>query len=75
MMMLTTYIAAVDFVTAATDGDDDDDDDDDEDYDCEYTVETSNTSRTLTGSKLVDHSDVVGTSPVGAAPTASSFST
>ena len=36
---------------------------------------TSNISRTLVGNKIVDHSDVVGTSPVGAAPTTSSFST
>ena len=35
----------------------------------------SNTNRTLVGNKIVDHSDVVGQSPVGAAPTASSFST
>ena len=34
----------------------------------------SNISRTLVGNKIVDHSDVVGASPVGAAPTASSFS-
>ena len=32
-------------------------------------------SRTLVGNKIVDHSDVVGASPVGAAPTTSSFST
>ena len=31
--------------------------------------------RILLGNKLVDHSDVVGASPVGAAPTTSSFST
>ena len=31
--------------------------------------------RTLVGNKIVDHSDVVGASPVGAALTASSFST
>ena len=31
--------------------------------------------RTLGGNKIVDHSDVVGASPVGAAPTTSSFST
>ena len=37
--------------------------------------ETSNVSRNLGGNKFVDHSDVVGTSPVGAAPTTSSFST
>ena len=35
----------------------------------------SNISRTLVGYKFVDHSDVVGASPVGAAPTTSSFST
>ena len=34
-----------------------------------------NISHTLVGSKIVDHSDVVGASPVGAAPTTSSFST
>ena len=36
---------------------------------------TSNIRRTLVGNKIVDHSDVVGASPVGAAPTISSFST
>ena len=36
---------------------------------------TSNTSRTLVGNKIVDNSDVVGASPVGATPTTSSFST
>ena len=36
---------------------------------------TSNVSRTLVGNKIVDNSDVVGASPVGAAPTTSSFST
>ena len=35
----------------------------------------SNIRRTLVGNKIVDHSDVVGVSPVGAAPTTSSFST
>ena len=30
---------------------------------------------TLVGNKIVDHSDAVGASPVGAAPTTSSFST
>ena len=35
----------------------------------------SNISRTLVGNKIVDLSDVVGASPVGAAPTTSSFST
>ena len=36
---------------------------------------TSNISRTLVGNKIVDNSDVVGASPVGAASTTSSFST
>ena len=36
---------------------------------------TSNISRTLVGNKIVDNSDVVGASPVGAAPTTSSFPT
>ena len=35
----------------------------------------SNIRHTLAGNKFVDHSDVVGASPVGAAPTTSSFST
>ena len=35
----------------------------------------SNIRRNLVGDKIVDHSDVVGASPVGAAPTTSSFST
>ena len=35
----------------------------------------SNIRHTLVGNKIVDHSDVVGASPVGAAPTTSSFST
>ena len=34
----------------------------------------SNIGRTLVGNKIVDHSDVVGASPVGAAPI-TSFST
>ena len=37
--------------------------------------QVSDISRTLAGYKIVDHSDVVGASPVGAAPTTSSFST
>ena len=37
--------------------------------------QTSDISNTLLGNKIVDHSDVVGASPVGAAPTTSSFST
>ena len=35
---------------------------------------TSNIRRTSVGNKIVDHSDVVWASPVGAAPTTSSFS-
>ena len=35
----------------------------------------SNIRRTLVGNKIVDHSYVVGASPVGTAPTTSSFST
>ena len=37
--------------------------------------QTSNISCTLVGNKIVDHWDVVGASPVGAAPTTSSFLT
>ena len=40
-----------------------------------YYRKTSNIRRTLVGNKIVDHSDVVVASPVGAAPTISSFST
>ena len=36
---------------------------------------TSNKSHTSVGDEIVDNSDVVGASPVGAAPTTSSFST
>ena len=36
---------------------------------------TSNISRTSVGDEIVDNSDVVGASPVGTAPTTSSFST
>ena len=35
----------------------------------------SNISCTLIGNEIVDHSDVVGASPVGAAPITSSFTT
>ena len=46
---------------------------------CDWLVQiyrkTSNIRRTFVGNKIVDHSDVVGASPVGAAPTTSSFST
>ena len=38
-------------------------------------LKTFKISCTLVGNKIVDHSDVVGASPVGAAPTTSSFST
>ena len=37
--------------------------------------QTSNISHILIGNKLFDYSDVIGASPVGAAPTTSSFST
>ena len=37
--------------------------------------QTSDISRILIGDNIVDHSDVVGASPVGATPTTSSFST
>ena len=37
--------------------------------------QVSNIRRTLVGNKIVDNSDVVGASPVGAAPTTSSLST
>ena len=45
------------------------------DRDLDNYPQTSNICRTLVGNKIVDHSDVVGASPVGAAPTTSSFST
>ena len=37
--------------------------------------QVSNIRRTLVANEIVDLSDVVGASPVGAAPTTSSFST
>ena len=37
--------------------------------------ETSHIKHTFVGNIIVDHSDVVGASPVGAAPSTSSFST
>ena len=37
--------------------------------------QVSNIRRTLAGNKIANHSDVVGASPVGAAPITSSFST
>ena len=36
---------------------------------------SSSICRTLVGNEIVDNSDVVGASPVGAAPTTSPFST
>ena len=39
-----------------------------------YYRQTSNTSPTLVGNNIADHSDVVGASPVGDAPTTSSYS-
>ena len=36
---------------------------------------TSNISRTLVGNMIIDNSDAAKASPVGAAPTTSSFST
>ena len=36
---------------------------------------TSNISRTLVCNKIVDYSDAVGASPIGAAPTTSSYLT
>ena len=39
-----------------------------------YYCQNSNMRRALLGNKIVDHSDVLGTSPVGAALTTSSFS-
>ena len=40
-----------------------------------YYRQNSYIRRTLAGNKIADHADVVGASPVGAAPTTSSFST
>ena len=40
-----------------------------------YYHKTFNIRRTFLDNKIVDHSDVVGASPVGAAPATSSFST
>ena len=37
--------------------------------------EVSDIRRILVSNTIIDHSDVVGASPVGAAPTTSSFST
>ena len=35
--------------------------------------QTSNISHTFVGNQIIDHPDVIGASPVGAAPTTSSF--
>ena len=43
-------------------------------YDKTY-HQTSNIGRISVGNKFVDHSDIVGASPLGAAPTTSSCST
>ena len=43
-------------------------------YKWEYR-QVSNIKLTLVGNEIVDHSDVVGASPVGASPTTSSFLT
>ena len=40
-----------------------------------YNRQTFNISRALLGNNIFAHSDVVGASPVGAAPSTSSFST
>ena len=40
-----------------------------------YHRQTANMSHSLDSNKFADHSDVVGASPVSAAPTTSSFST
>ena len=40
-----------------------------------YIRQVSNIRRTLVGNEIGDHSDIVGASPVGAAPNISSFST
>ena len=47
------------------------------DYEASFRLyrEVSDIRRTLVGNKIVDHSDVVGASPAGSAPTTSSFST
>ena len=44
-----------------------------DDTPCGVYHQTSNISGTIVGNKIVDHSDVVGASAVGAAPTTSSF--
>ena len=44
-------------------------------YICSMYRQLSNIRHTLVVDKIVDHSDVVGASPVGAAPTTSSFLT
>ena len=44
-------------------------------FDCSIYRITFNISHTLAGNKIADHPNAVGASPVGAAPTTSSFST
>ena len=44
-------------------------------YSNKHYCQVSNMRRTLVGNKIVDHSDVVGASPIDAAQTTSSFST
>ena len=44
-------------------------------YNFDDYLQTSYARRTSVGNKIVDYSGVVGASPVGAAPTISSFST
>ena len=44
-------------------------------WNAEFYCQPSNIMRTLVGNKIVDHTDVVGASPVGTAPTTSSFLT
>ena len=44
-------------------------------YELTMYCQNSNIRRTLAGNKIVDHSDVVGASPLCAAPTTSSFTT
>ena len=43
--------------------------------DCHIYRQISNIRHSLTSNKIVNHSDVVGASPVGAAPTTASLST
>ena len=47
----------------------------DKSHECNMYRQVSNIGCTLVGNKIVDRSNVVGASPVDAAPTTSSFST